>query len=98
MEGHTASLLQNKKFLPLFLTQFFGAFNDNVFKNALIMMIVFKLATDTNLYVNLAAALFILPFFLFSAVAGQIADKYEKSFVIKMNKLSEIIISNFKFV
>jgi hypothetical protein len=92
MEGHTASLLKNKKFLPLFLTQFFGAFNDNVFKNALIMMIVFKLATDTNLYVNLAAALFILPFFLFSAVAGQIADKYEKSFVIKMNKLSEIFI------
>lgn len=92
MEGHTASLLKNSKFLPLFLTQFFGAFNDNVFKNALIMMIVFKLATDTNLYVNLAAALFILPFFLFSAVAGQLADKYEKSFVIKMNKLSEIFI------
>jgi len=92
MQGHTASLLKSRKFLPLFLTQFFGAFNDNIFKNALIMMIVFKLATDTNLYVNLAAALFILPFFLFSAVAGQIADRFEKSFVIKISKLAEIFI------
>lgn len=92
MEGHSISLLKSKKFLPLFLTQFFGAFNDNVFKNALIMMIVFKLATDTNFYVNIAAALFILPFLIFSAMAGQIADKYEKSFIVKINKFSEIVI------
>ena len=80
------SLLKEKRFLPFFLTQFFGAFNDNVFKNALVIMIAFKVAGDSDMLVNLAAALFILPFFLFSAIAGQIADKYEKSSLIKIIK------------
>jgi 1-acyl-sn-glycerol-3-phosphate acyltransferase len=92
MQGNTLSLLKEKRFLPLFVTQFLGAFNDNIFKNALIMMVVYKLVTDSNFYVNLAAGLFILPFFLFSATAGQIAEKYEKSLVIKVNKFCEIII------
>lgn len=85
-------LLKEKRFLPFFLTQFFGAFNDNVFKNALVIMIAFKVAGDSDMLVNLAAALFILPFFLFSAIAGQIADKYEKSSLIKKIKFVEIII------
>ena len=86
------TLLKEKRFLPFFLTQFFGAFNDNVFKNALVIMIAFKVAGDSDMLVNLAAALFILPFFLFSAVAGQIADKYEKSALIRKIKFTEIII------
>lgn len=85
-------LLKEKRFLPFFLTQFFGAFNDNVFKNALVIMIAFKVAGNSDMLVNLAAALFILPFFLFSAIAGQIADKYEKSDLIQKIKLMEITI------
>jgi hypothetical protein len=86
------SLLKEKRFLPFFLTQFFGAFNDNVFKNALVIMIAFKVASNSDMLVNLAAALFILPFFLFSAIAGQIADKYEKSKLIKIVKFIEIMV------
>lgn len=86
------NLLKEKRFFPFFLTQFFGAFNDNVFKNALVIMITFKMASHSDLLVNLAAGLFILPFFLFSAIAGQIADKVEKSKLIRIVKLSEIII------
>jgi 1-acyl-sn-glycerol-3-phosphate acyltransferase len=85
-------LLAEKRFLPFFLTQFFGAFNDNVFKNALVIMIAFKAGSNSDMLVNLAAALFILPFFLFSAIAGQVADKYEKSALIKKVKFVEIII------
>jgi len=85
-------LLKEKRFLPFFLTQFFGAFNDNVFKNALVIMIAFKAGSNSDMLVNLAAALFILPFFLFSAIAGQIADKYEKSSLIRKVKLTEIVI------
>lgn len=89
-------LLTQKRFLPFFVTQFFGAFNDNVFKNALIILIVFQGAqlveADTDLLINVAAALFILPFFLFSATAGQWIDKFEKSKSIRFIKLIEIII------
>ncbi len=85
-------LLSQRRYLPFFLTQFFGAFNDNVFKNALVIMITFKAAGDSNLLVNLAFGLFILPFFLFSAIAGQIADKYEKSALIRKVKFFEISI------
>ena len=76
------ALLTQKRFLPFFVTQFFGAFNDNVFKNALIILIAFKGAdystVNTDILTNLSAGLFILPFFLFSATAGQIIEKYEK--------------------
>ncbi len=86
------SLLAQRRFGPFFWTQFLGAFNDNVYKNALIILIAFGLASagDTDLLINLAAGLFILPFFLFSATAGQIADKYEKSQLIRLVKLCEI--------
>lgn len=89
-------LLTIRRFLPLFVTQFFGAFNDNVFKNALIIMITYESLNDTSMnsamLITLIAGLFILPFFLFSATAGQIADKYEKSRLIVIIKLIEILI------
>ena len=87
-------LLNEQRFLPLFITQFLGAFNDNVLKNAMVIMITFQGARmsslDPKLMVNVCAGLFILPFFLFSATAGQLADKYEKSFLIRLIKLLEI--------
>jgi 1-acyl-sn-glycerol-3-phosphate acyltransferase len=85
-------LLTEKRFLPFFLTQFFGAFNDNVFKNALGILVTYKIAADSATLLSLAAGLFILPFFLFSAIAGQLADKYEKSKLIKIIKFVEILI------
>jgi 1-acyl-sn-glycerol-3-phosphate acyltransferase len=87
-------LLRARRFGPFFLTQALGAFNDNVFRNALIILVSFGIAGlsagDINLYINLAGALFILPFFLFSATAGQVAEKYEKSALIRAIKLLEI--------
>ena len=82
--------------MPLFVTQFFGAFNDNLFKAALSVIFVFSqiVADDEeDLYVNLAAALFILPFFLFSATAGTLADHYEKSRLVRFVKIIEIVIA-----
>ena len=88
------SLLRTKRFLPLFLTQFFGAFNDNVYKNALVIMITYSLASATHfnsqILITIAAGIFILPFFLFSALAGQIADKFDKAKLIRYTKLAEI--------
>ncbi|MCO1333245.1 MFS transporter [Microbulbifer sp. OS29] len=92
-------LLASRRFLPFFCTQFLGAFNDNVFKNALIVMIAFRLIeSEANTLINLAAGLFILPFFLFSASAGQIADKYDKSQLIRWIKLGEICIGGLAVV
>ena len=88
------NLLKTQRFLPLFITQFLSAFNDNVFKNALIILITYEALNDTTinsaLLINMIAALFVLPFFLFSATAGQVADKYEKSRLISTIKLVEI--------
>ncbi|MDH3413460.1 MAG: MFS transporter [Gammaproteobacteria bacterium] len=88
------TLLKSPRFLPFFVTQFLGAFNDNVFKNALIIFITFQAAIATqaeiNTLINTAAGLFILPFFIFSAFAGQLADKFEKSQLIRRIKLAEI--------
>ncbi len=90
------ALLREKRFGPFFWTQALGAFNDNVYKNALVILLAFQVANLTqdqlNLYVNLAAGLFILPFFLFSATAGQIAEKYEKSALIRKVKLFEVAV------
>lgn len=89
-------LLGQRRFLPLFVTQLLGAFNDNVFKNALVILITFELAarsgSDPRLMVTAAAGIFILPFFLFSATAGQLADRYDKARVIRVVKLIEIIL------
>ncbi|PJF39201.1 MAG: MFS transporter, partial [Phototrophicales bacterium] len=93
---HLVSLIKSRRFAPLFITQFLGAFNDNIYKNTLMLILAFHsadvLGLNTSLLMNLAAALFILPFFLFSALAGQIADKYEKSRLIKYVKFIEILI------
>ncbi len=85
------SLLKQKRFAPYFLTQFLGAFNDNVFKNALVILLTFKIVSEhSSILVNVAAIVFILPFFLFSPLAGQIADKNEKSALIRKIKWVEI--------
>ena len=87
-------LLTTRRLAPLFATQFLGAFNDNVFKQALILVFVYggliAASEDTGIFVNLAAGLFIAPFFLFSATAGALADTFEKSRLIRWVKLGEI--------
>jgi len=89
-------LLSTLRFRPFFLTQFAGAFNDNLYKTGLTTLIAFQAASvsqeDSNALVNIAAGLFILPFFLFSPIAGQLADKFEKSMLIRRIKLLEIAI------
>lgn len=89
-------LLSRRRFGPFFLTQLAGAFNDNVYKNALIILVAYNATAysgiDPAVLANVAAGLFILPFFLFSANAGQFADKYEKSVLIRIIKGAEIAI------
>ena len=72
-------LLGKRRFLPLFITVLLGAANDNVFKNGMVLLLIYFISTrapmDESVLVTLAAGLFILPFFLFSATAGQLADK-----------------------
>ena len=89
-------LLRERRFAPFFWTQFLGAANDNVFKNAFVVFVAFGAAAsaslDAGMVVNLIGAIFILPFVLLSATAGQIADKLEKSSLIRAIKLLEIAI------
>lgn len=86
-------LITERRFLPYFCTQFLGAFNDNVYRYAFAILITYFLAEEhRGVYVSLALIAFILPFFLFGAIAGQLADKYEKGWLIKQIKLAEIII------
>ncbi len=91
---HPFQLLREQRFRPFFFTQFLGAFNDNTFKTVLVTLVSFHAASITSLdgsmLATLLPGLFILPFFLFSAIAGQIADKYEKSTLIRWVKLFEI--------
>lgn len=91
-----SALLHARRFVPLFVTQFLGAFNDNLFKNALVVLLTFKAASWTSLRPellgNLAAGIFILPFFLFSATAGQVVDKLDKARVARFVKQMEIAI------
>ncbi|PSV24695.1 MFS transporter [Photobacterium sp. GB-27] len=91
-----SSLLTKRRFLPYFLTQALGAFNDNVYKNILLILIAYAsvdtLPLSANLLINIAAGLFILPFFLFSASAGVIADQYDKAMIMRRVKLAEIVI------
>jgi len=88
------NLLRTRRFLPFFVTQSLGAFNDNLFKQSLILAILYKLALtgDRGIWVNLCALLFILPFFLFSALAGQFGEKFAKDALIRVIKLGEIVI------
>ncbi|MBT5094533.1 MAG: MFS transporter [Halobacteriovoraceae bacterium] len=87
----------DRRFWPLFWTQFLGALNDNVFKNALVMLITYKLSTTlfglpSGLLVPMAGGIFILPFFIFSATAGQLADRYQKAKLIKITKVTELLV------
>jgi len=89
------ALLRTRRFLPFFLTQFLGAFNDNLFRIALVVSITYGAtlaAGQAAVLSNVAQGLFILPFFLFSALAGQLADKYEKSRLIRQTRLAEVIL------
>ncbi|MBA1323521.1 MFS transporter [Pseudomonas plecoglossicida] len=88
------TLLGKRRFLPFFITQSLGAFNDNLFKQSLILAILYKLSLegDRSIWVNLCALLFILPFFLFSALAGQFGEKFAKDALIRAIKLAEIVI------
>jgi len=93
-ESNQFSLLGQRRFAPFFITQFLGALNDNVFRNGLVILITFQgilvLGMNHSQLANIAGALFILPFFLLSATAGQLADKYEKSMLMRRIKLLEI--------
>ena len=90
------ALLRSRRFGPFFGTQFLGAFNDNLYKNALVVLLTFQAtqwtAMKPELLANLAAGIFILPFFLFSATAGQLADKYDKARLARLVKVLEIVI------
>jgi 1-acyl-sn-glycerol-3-phosphate acyltransferase len=87
-------LLGQRRFAPFFVTQFLGALNDNIFRNGLVILVTFQgvlvAGMNQSELANVAGALFILPFFLFSATAGQLADKYEKSMLMRRIKLLEI--------
>ena len=94
MSDNLGPLFRTKRFLPIFITQFLGALNDNLFKNALTILVLFRIADQAGengqILVTVAAGIFILPFFLFSATAGQLADKCEKAGMIRVIKFCEI--------
>ena len=97
MSGHSQfRLFAERRFLPFFSAQALGAFNDNVFKNVLLILATYHAATysslDPRVLTNLAGGLFILPFVLFSGIAGQLADRHDKSRVLKIVKACEIVI------
>src|SRR3982751_912317 len=86
-------LLRSRRFMPLFATQFLGAFNDSLFKQAVVLFVTFQLfsnAAKEFQFSAIAQGLFILPFFLFSAISGQLADDHDKARLIRIIKLAEI--------
>ncbi len=88
-------LLKERRFLPLFTTQFLGAFNDNLFKTSMVLFATYQVFNDARVESNfnaLATGLQILPFFLLSALSGQLADTHDKSKIIRIVKLAEIVI------
>lgn len=89
-------LFSSRRFLPLFITQFLGAANDNLFKNALTILVVYQLAANDHQLaselINWIAALFILPFLLFSASAGAIADRIDKALIARATKITELLL------
>jgi len=88
-------IFTSKRFLPIFIAQFGGALNDNLFKSAMLIIVAFQLtdaAAQASTINNVAALLFILPYFLFSTLAGQLADRGDKAVMIQRNKIAEILI------
>lgn len=95
MSGHNQfALLKQRRFLPFFIVQALGAFNDNIYRQAIIGLLFYLgvSSEERTLYTNLAPALFILPYFLFSALAGQIAEKLEKQKLIVITTTMEIVV------
>lgn len=91
----TFALLKQRRFLPLFVTQLLGAFNDNLFKNAMVLFVVYGVFNDEaseTAFSAIATGLFILPFFLLSALSGQLADTRDKARIIRIVKFCEILI------
>jgi MFS family permease len=91
-------LLSKRRFLPLFVTQFLGAFNDNLFKTAMVILVTYYVYNDPTkeaTFNAISGAVFILPFFLFSALAGQLADSMDKARIIRFVKSAEIVIMLF---
>ena len=89
------ALLGRRRFLPLFATQFLGAMNDNLFKNAMILFVTYNLYRDPRgeeMFNAVATGISILPFFLLSALAGQLSDAYDKARMIRLVKTAEIFI------
>lgn len=97
MNNGLLKILLKRRFWPLFVAQFLGAANDNLFKTAMAVLVIYRLSdlspVQPQILVNVAAGLFILPFFLFSASAGQLADRFEKSGLIRIVKFAEIVIA-----
>lgn len=96
MKENQFSLLRSRRFLPLFVTQFLGAFNDNAYRQAMVILVTYGMidigGNDPRVLITAAAGVFMLPFFLFSAIAGQLADKLEKSRLILLVKLAEVVV------
>ena len=93
MIQNVAHLLRARRFLPLFSTQFLGAFNDSLFKQAVVLFVTYQLYSDPHKefqFSAIAQGLFILPFFLFSALSGQLADDHDKARLIRIIKAAEI--------
>ena len=91
----TLGLLKQRRFGPLFITQFLGAFNDNLFRTAMVILAIYAIYNDEAKeaqFSTIAQALFILPFFLLSAVSGQLADGRDKAKLIRIIKTAEIVI------
>jgi MFS family permease len=95
---NTAHLLRTRRFVPIFVTQFLGAFNDNLFRTAMVLLVIYgiyKDAAQEATFSAVAGGLFILPFFLLSALAGQLADSTDKARMVRLVKSAEIIIMIF---
>ena len=91
----SAHLLRTRRFLPIFVTQFRGAFNDNLFRTSMVMLVIYGIYRDPQqeaTFSAVAGGLFILPFFLLSALAGQLADERDKARIVRLVKTAEILI------
>ncbi|MCB2061549.1 MAG: MFS transporter, partial [Novosphingobium sp.] len=88
-------LIRTRRFLPLFVTQLLGAFNDNLFKNAMVLFVVYSVYNSEEAEAQFSAtasAVFIIPFFVLSALSGQLADMRDKARIIRIVKFCEILI------
>src|SRR5215217_5908386 len=91
----SAHLLRTRRFLPIFVTQFLGAFNDNLFRTSMVMLVIYGIYRDAEqeaTFSAIAGGLFIAPFFLLSALSGQLADAYDKARIVRIVKTAEILI------